>query len=154
MFNIVLYEPQIPQNTGNIARSCAVTGAHLHLIEPLGFRTDEKALKRAGLTYWSSVVITTYSSWEFFLEAHTKDRLLLFSSKTTTRYSDANFQANDYLIFGREDAGVPEKVYRAVEHSYRIPMCPTEESRCLNLATSAGIVLYEALRQTGFEGLQ
>lgn len=153
MLNIVLYQPQIPQNTGNIARTCAVTGAKLHLIGPLGFRTDAGSLKRAGLTYWHLLDVQTYADWHAFYAVHNNKTLHLLSSKAVKTYTEARFCPDDFILFGREDAGVPEEVLQAATHAYRIPMIPSEEARCLNLATSVGIVLFEALRQTGFTGL-
>lgn len=153
MLNIVLFQPQIPQNTGNIARTCAVTGAKLHLIGPLGFRTDAGSLKRAGLTYWHLLDVTEYANWEAFRKMIGNQTLHVLSSKARAIYTDAIFCRDDYILFGREDAGVPPAVLEAAHNAYRIPMIPSEEARCLNLATSVGIVLYEALRQQGFDGL-
>lgn len=154
MLNIVLYQPRIPQNTGNIARSCFVTGSRLHLVGPMGFRIDEAKLRRAGLTYWHQTDIVYYDSFEEFLEANTGGRMVLMTSHAQKRHSDFTFADGDYIIFGREDAGVPDEVHALFgERQFRIPMRPTEEARCFNLATSVGIVLMEAERQLGYPGL-
>lgn len=154
MLNIVLYQPRIPQNTGNIARSCFVTGSRLHLIGPMGFCIDEAKLRRAGLTYWHQTDITLYESFEVFYEQHKSDRVILMTSHAEQLYSDVHFAENDYILFGREDAGVPERIHDLFWNTrMRIPMIPSEEARCFNLATSAGIVLMEAQRQLGFPGL-
>lgn len=154
MVNIVLFQPQIPQNTGNVARTCAVTQSRLHLIGPMGFRIEDKKLKRAGLTYWPLLDITYYDDFDAFKRAHEHDAVFLLSSKGTQLYTEAVFPNDAYLLFGREDAGVPEEVHQWLStRDYRIPMLALEEARCLNLSTSVGIVLYEALRQQGFKDL-
>lgn len=154
MLNIVLYQPRIPQNTGNVARSCFVTGTRLHLIGPMGFAIDEKQLKRAGLTYWHQTDITYYEDFEAFYSQHKNERIILLSSHAKAFHSDFKYEDNDYLLFGREDAGVPDEVHQLfAKTSVRIPMIPNEEARCFNLATSVGIVLMEAQRQLGFPSL-
>lgn len=154
MLHIVLYEPQIPQNTGNVARTCAVADIRLHLIEPLGFQTDSKRLRRAGLTYWDSLSPEIYASWEAFLARQPEGRKLALSSKGQTPHSAMTFEDGDFLIFGREDAGLPEDVTATCHGMLRIPMRPVEGARCLNLATSCGIVAYEALRQLEYPNLR
>lgn len=145
--HIVLVEPEIPPNTGNIARLCAATGAHLHLIEPLGFELSDRQLKRAGMDYWERVTWQTWPNWEAFLEREKPGRLHLFTTKATQCYWDASYEAGDYLVFGRETKGLPESMLATYEPScVRIPI-EREEARSLNLATATGIGLFEALRQ-------
>ena len=155
MFNIVLLEPEIPQNTGNIGRTCVATGTKLHLIEPLGFSINEKALKRAGMDYWKDLDVTTYVDYNDFLEKNplAKERMFFATTKGKHVYSDACFKDGDYIMFGKESAGIPEEIL--IEHPVqciRIPM--NSEIRSLNLSNSVAIVLYDALRQTGFAGMQ
>lgn len=155
LLNIVLFEPQIPQNTGNIARTCAVTGTSLHLIGPLGFVLEDKKMKRAGLTYWDILDMHYYESFEAFWQKHSDKRIFLLSSKTTRIYTEAKFKDGDFLLFGREDTGVSDIVSEKLKmHAFRVPMLEKESARCLNLATTAGIVLYEALRQVDFLNLR
>ena len=152
MLNIVLVEPEIPQNCGNIARTCAATGSRLHLIEPLGFDISEKAVRRAGLDYWHMVEIVTYPSLDDFLEKHPNIVMWLATTKAPRDYTQAVFQDDCYLVFGKETAGLPEAFRMAhYEHCIRIPM--QEDARSLNLANSVAILTYEALRQQGFPGL-
>ena len=149
--NIALIEPQIPQNTGNIARTCAVTGARLHLVKPLGFEIDDSKLRRAGLDYWDKLDITYYESLEDFLEK-ADGQLFFFTTKGRKRHSDAEYPDNCYLVFGREDAGLPEKLlYENPDKCVRIPMRQT--LRSLNLSNSAAIAAYEVLRQWDYPGL-
>ncbi len=149
--NIVLAEPQIPQNTGNISRTCAVTGAALHLIEPLGFRIDDKKLKRAGLDYWDKLDITYYSSFDDFF-SRTDGEYFYFTTKGKKLYSSVDYPDNCFLVFGREDAGLPEELlYSNYERCVRIPMRPT--LRSLNLSNSVAIGVYEVLRQWDFPEL-
>jgi tRNA (cytidine/uridine-2'-O-)-methyltransferase len=152
--NIVLVEPEIPQNTGNIARTCACTGSHLHLVRPLGFEIDDRKLKRAGLDYWDRLDITYYDCFEDVLEkAGEGSRFFLFTTKAKRRYSDQAFRDGDYLVFGKETHGLPEPLLRAnYEKCLRIPM--GGELRSLNLSNSVAIAVYEALRQLDFEGLE
>lgn len=155
MLNIVLYQPRIPQNTGNVARSCFVTGSRLHLVGPMGFRIDEAKLRRAGLTYWHQTDIVTYDSFEDFLSCNQGGRMVLMTSHATKAHSDFQFQDGDFIVFGREDAGVPDEVHALFgDNQFRIPMIPNEEARCFNLATSVGITLMEAERQLGYPGLR
>lgn len=153
MINIVLLEPEIPANTGNIGRTCAATNAKLHLIEPLGFLLSEKALKRAGMDYWHELDVATYVNYEDFLMKNPNAKLYFATTKGRNVYSDMHFENDCYLVFGKESAGIPEEILR--EHPdtcVRIPMCG--ETRSLNLANSVAIVLYEALRQQGFSDLK
>ncbi len=146
-FHIVLVEPEIPQNTGAIARLCGATNAVLHLVHPLGFSTGNKYLKRAGLDYWKFVDIRYWDSLDFFLTAHEENRLYFFTTKTNRPYVDAPFTPGDYLLFGKETKGLPESILRRYEnHCYTLPMA-NPNIRSLNLAMTAGIVLYEALRR-------
>ena len=151
--NIVLYEPEIPENTGNIGRTCVATGTRLHLIEPLGFRLTEKAIRRAGMDYWKDLDVTTYMNYEEFLEKNPDAKIYMASTKAPNVYTDVTYEPDCYIMFGKESAGIPEEIL--VEHpdtAIRIPM--KEEIRSLNLANSVSIVLYEALRQTSFEQMQ
>lgn len=153
MFNIVLVEPRIPENTGNIARTCAVTGSRLHLVYPLGFQITDRQLRRAGLDYWRLLDVREHESLEDFFKNTEGGRYFYASSKGQNTYSDAEFRDNDYILFGREDAGLPEALLRENPAScIRIPMIPG--ARCLNLSNSAAVVIYEALRQQGFENLK
>jgi tRNA (cytidine/uridine-2'-O-)-methyltransferase len=151
-FHIVLVEPEIPANTGNISRTCAATGAHLHLVRPLGFDTDDKTLKRAGLDYWHSVKIDYHDSFEEVMAAYKGHRFFFASTKASKRYSDFTFQDGDFFVFGKETKGLPEELLRQHPDTLiRLPMSDTVRS--LNLSNSAAIILYEGLRQTGFVGL-
>ncbi len=188
MINIVLHEPEIPQNTGNIGRTCVITGSRLHLIRPLGFRINEKTVKRAGLDYWHKLDVTEHDNYESFLsyvnhggekidklvmsredrqvysnpdipddDAEGKKgyepRIFYATTKGKHRYTDVEFHDGDYIMFGRESAGIPEEILAVhPEDCIRIPMLP--EERSLNLANSVAIVLYEALRQLDFPGLE
>ena len=152
MLNIVLYEPEIPANTGNIGRTCVATGTRLHLIEPLGFRLDEKSLKRAGMDYWKDLDVTTYIDFNDFMEKNPGAKIYLATTKAPNVYTDVKYDPDCYIMFGKESAGIPEEVL--VEHkedSIRIPMLG--DIRSLNLGNSVAIVLYEALRQNGFRGM-
>ncbi len=153
--HIVLAQPQIPQNTGNISRTCAVTGAKLHLIRPYGFVISDRNLKRAGLDYWDKLEIEEYDSIEAFLNKHKEDAIYFFTTKSRTCHSDVQYASDRdvYLMFGREDAGLPEDLL--VQHpdtAVRIPMRPT--LRSLNLSNSVAIAAYEVLRQWGYPGLE
>lgn len=148
-FNIVLLEPEIPANTGNIGRTCAATGTRLHLIEPLGFRLGEKDLKRAGMDYWSQIDVTTYSNYEDFLLRNPRADIYMATTKGQRVYTEVQFEPDCYLMFGKESAGIPEELLlENRERAIRIPMIG--ETRSLNLSNAAAIVLYEALRQNGF----
>lgn len=150
--NIVLVEPQIPQNTGNISRTCAVTGARLHLVRPFGFEITDKQLKRAGLDYWDKLDITYYDSLEDFFEKNPDGRFFYFTTKGRTVHSDAEYPDNSYLVFGREDRGLPEELLRDNPDScVRIPM--RNELRSLNLSNSVAIAVYETLRQWDYPDL-
>lgn len=154
MINIVLLEPEIPANTGNIGRTCVATGTRLHLIEPLGFRLNEKALRRAGMDYWKDLDVTTYIDYKDFLEKNpaAAEKMYFATTKAETVYTEADFKPDCYIMFGKESAGIPEEIL--VEHKkncIRIPMIG--EIRSLNLGNSVAIVLYEALRQNHFQGM-
>lgn len=152
-FNIVLVNPEIPQNTGNIARTCAATGAVLHLIEPLGFSLSDKYLRRAGLDYWKMMKYITYSGMEDFLEKNPNANMYFTSKKGARHYHQVEYHDGDYLVFGRESCGLPEDLLeKKYDRCIRIPM--QSGARSLNLSNSVAIVLYEALRQTGFPNLQ
>lgn len=152
-FHIVLVEPEIPANTGNIARTCAATDAFLHLVRPLGFRTDDKTLKRAGLDYWHSVKLEYHDSFWEVKERYPTARFFCATTKAAKRHSDVQFQDGDFLVFGKETAGLPKDILEAhAGFSMRIPIGDTVRS--LNLSNSAAIVLYEALRQTDYNGLR
>ena len=152
MFNIVLYNPQIPQNTGNIARTCAVTNSRLHLIKPYGFNITEKNVKRAGLDYWDNVKIFEYNDFdEFIAENNIKSQLFLITTKGSKKYSDVKFNDDDYFLFGSETTGLPQYIHNKYHQTrLRIPMLDIKAARCLNLSNSVNIVLYEALRQNEF----
>lgn len=150
--NIVLVEPEIPQNTGNIARTCAATGARLHIVEPMGFKIDDKKLKRAGLDYWYLLDITYYSNLENFFEKNKDGNFYFFSTKAQNRYSDISYPDKSYLFFGKETAGLPEELLKAnPERCVRIPMI--SDARSLNLSNSVAIGVYEVLRQWEFPKL-
>lgn len=150
--NIVLVEPEIPQNTGNIVRTCAATGTRLHIVKPMGFEIDDKKLKRAGLDYWHFLDIQYYEGLDDFFEKNKNARFFYLSSKAPASYTDVKFCDGDFLLFGKETRGLPEKLL--VEHperAIRIPMISS--ARCLNLSNSVAIVVYEALRQNSFSSL-
>jgi len=152
MLNIVLVEPEIPQNCGNIARTCAATGARLHLIRPLGFDISEKAVRRAGLDYWHLVEVRDYADLEDFFSRNRVDRMWCLSTKAPRSYTEAEFSDGDYLFFGKETRGLPEEFLEAHRDScIRLPM--RQEARSLNLSNAVAVTVYEALRQTGFPGL-
>lgn len=151
--NIVLVEPQIPQNTGNIARTCAATGAKLHLVEPMGFKVDDKKLKRAGLDYWYLLDITYYESLEDFFEKNKGGNFYFFTTKGRKIHSDVEYPDNAYLVFGREDAGLPESLLKENGQScVRLPM--RDEARSLNLSNTVAIGVYEVLRQWNYPQLK
>ena len=150
--NIVLVEPEIPQNTGNIARTCSVTGAALHLVKPLGFEIDDKKMKRAGLDYWHELEIYYYENLAEFLEKNKDENLYFFSKKASHIYSEIEYPERVFLVFGKETAGLPKALVEENLHrSVRIPM--RDELRCLNLSNSVAIGAYEVLRQQGYPGL-
>jgi tRNA (cytidine/uridine-2'-O-)-methyltransferase len=153
MFHIVLVEPEIPQNAGNIARTCGATGTHLHLIRPLGFEVTDKYLKRAGLDYWHLVDISYYDSFDELQEKYKDSRFFFFTTKGRNRHSDVAFCDGDFLVFGKETKGLPEDLLlKNKETCLRIPMFA--DARSLNLGNSVAIALYEALRQTDYKGLK
>lgn len=150
--NIVLIEPEIPQNTGNIARTCAATGARLHLVEPMGFKVDDKKLKRAGLDYWYLLDITYYQSTEDFFEKNKDGKFYYFSTKAPKKHTDVRYEDKVFLVFGKETAGLPETLLQQnPETTVRIPMI--DEARSLNLSNSAAIGAYEVLRQWNYPDL-
>lgn len=152
MLNIVLVEPEIPQNTGNIARTCACTGSRLHLVEPMGFRPTEKNLKRAGCNYWNDVDIVRWSCVEAFLEAHGEDELHLFTGAAAHSFADVAYGPDAFLLFGRESRGLdPAIIERFADACVRVPMRAGLDS--LNVSNTVAIAAYEVLRQQGFPGL-
>jgi len=152
MFSVILYEPEIPPNTGNIIRLCANTGASLHLIEPLGFELDEKRLRRAGLDYREFVSVQTHVSLEACLAALDGPRVFALSTKNSTRYDEAEYRKGDALLFGPETRGLPKDVLEALPPEQRLRLPMQEGNRSLNLSNSAAVVVYEAWRQLGFPG--
>ena len=152
MMHIVLVEPEIPQNTGNIARTCAATGAMLHLIKPLGFEISDRYLKRAGLDYWHMMTYRVHETWQAFVREYPGARMHFATTKAPRAYCEVRYEPDDFLVFGRETRGLPETLLRAnYERCVRIPM--KGEARSLNLSNSVAVLLYEALRQQGFAGL-
>ncbi len=157
---IVLHQPEIPQNTGNIGRTCVATNSPLHLIEPLGFRLNEKSIQRAGMDYWEHLEVHRHMNYDSFLEYYAKDKkehpdakIWYCTTKAQKSYTDVQIGPNDYLMFGKESAGIPEEILvENQEQCIRIPMLP--QIRSLNLSNSVAIVLYEALRQNDFQGMQ
>lgn len=150
--NIVLVEPEIPQNTGNIVRTCAATGIRLHIVKPMGFEVDDKKLKRAGLDYWHFLNIAYYENLDDFFEKNEGGRFFYLSSKAPTSYTDVSYRGDDFLLFGKETRGLPEKLLADhPERCVRIPMISS--ARCLNLSNAVAVVAYEALRQNDFKSL-
>ena len=148
--NIVLMNPEIPQNTGNVSRTCAVTGAALHIIKPIGFEISDRTLKRAGLDYWDKLDLTYYESYDEFMKIHKDKPIYYFTAHTDTRYCDVEFPDGAFLVFGKESVGLPKEVVEENrERAVRIPML--SGVRCLNLSNAVAIALYEVLRQKGFE---
>ena len=150
--NIVLHEPEIPANTGNIGRTCVATNTRLHLIEPLGFKLDEKSLRRAGMDYWKDLDVTTYINYEDFLAKNPGAKIYMATTKAQKVYTEISYEPDCYIMFGKESAGIPEEIL--VEHKedcVRIPM--VGDIRSLNLGNSVAVVLYEALRQNQFSGM-
>lgn len=151
--NIVLFEPEMPMNTGNIGRTCVATNTRLHLIEPLGFKLNEKAVKRAGLDYWDKLDVTVYSDFQDFLDRNPGAKIYMATTKAPKTYTEVQYEPDCYIMFGKESAGIPEEIL--MEHKdncVRIPMI--NEIRSLNLSNSVAIVLYEALRQNHFDHMQ
>ena len=150
--NIILHQPEIPQNTANIGRTCVATGTKLHLIEPLGFKLDDKAVKRAGMDYWQHVQLYRYMNFEEFLEKNPGAKIYMATTKAPNMYTDVAYEPDCYIMFGKESAGIPEEILvNHKEESIRIPM--VGDIRSLNLGNSVAIVLYEALRQNNFENM-
>jgi tRNA (cytidine/uridine-2'-O-)-methyltransferase len=151
--NIVLLEPEMPANTGNIGRTCVATGSTLHLIEPLGFQINEKAVRRAGLDYWEHLDVRVYDDYEDFLKKNPEAKIYMATTKAKKTYTQVEYGPNDFIMFGKESAGIPEEILvENEETAIRIPM--NYEIRSLNLSNSVAIVLYEALRQQNFAGMQ
>jgi len=151
--NIVLHEPEIPANTGNIGRTCVATGTSLHLIKPLGFDISDKAVRRAGMDYWKELDLHVYESFEEFVEKNPGARIYMATTKARKAYTEVEYKGNDFIMFGKESAGIPEEILvKYEETSVRIPMIG--EIRSLNLSNSVSIILYEALRQQDFEGMR
>jgi tRNA (cytidine/uridine-2'-O-)-methyltransferase len=151
--NIVLFEPEIPANTGNIGRTCVATGTRLHLIEPLGFRLNEKEIKRAGMDYWADLDVTVYDDFEDFLTRNPGAKLYMATTKAVNVYTEAHYEPDCYIMFGKESAGIPEEILLTnKDNCIRIPMMGG--IRSLNLANSVAVVLYEALRQNNFSDME
>ncbi len=151
--HIILHQPEIPENTGKIGRTCVARGTSLHLIEPLGFRLDEKSIRRAGMDYWEHLDVTRYMNYEEFKQMHPQARIWMATTKARQVYSDVTFAPDDYIMFGKESAGIPEEILvENEEMCIRIPML--EQIRSLNLSNSVAVVLYEALRQNRFREMQ
>ena len=153
MFNIVLHEPEMPANTGNIGRTCVATNTRLHLVEPCGFRINDKMIRRAGLDYWDKLDVTVYKDFEDFLERNKGAKIYMATTKAARAYTDVNYEDDCYIMFGKESAGIPESILKEYQDTcVRIPMWG--DIRSLNLSNSVAIVLYEALRQNDFMGLK
>ena len=152
ILNIVLLEPEIPMNTGNIGRTCVATGTRLHIIKPLGFDVSDKALKRSGLDYWKDIDVTYYENFEHFLEINKNAKIFMATTKAKKTYADVTYSEDDFIMFGKESAGIPEEILlKFKETCIRIPML--SEYRSLNLSNAAAIILFEALRQNNFNNL-
>ena len=155
MLHVVLVEPEIPPNTGNIARTCAATGCRLHLVKPLGFDIDEKAVRRAGLDYWQHLDLEIHESLDDFLAKYGDRRLWLATTRGSQYYTDVDYEDEDMILFGKETAGLPSAlITERIDHAIRIPMSASTKLRSFNLGNSVAIVLFEALRQRGFPGLE
>lgn len=155
MIHIVLYQPEIPPNTGNIARTCAITGTKLHLIKPLGFSVDDKHLKRAGLDYWEFLDLEIHENVDAFLEKYGDQNLYFATTKATSYYDEVAFEEDAFLVFGKETSGLPAEIHAKYEKQrFKIPMLKNEKLRSLNLSNSVAIVLYDVLRRQGFKGLK
>ena len=153
IMNIILHQPEIPANTGNIGRTCVATGATLHLIEPLGFRLDEKSIKRAGMDYWEHLSVHRYVNFEEFLQKNPNAKIWMATTKAKHTYTEVSFSDDDFIMFGKESAGIPEDILVNYEDTcIRIPML--DQIRSLNLSNSVAIVLYEALRQNDFQNMK
>lgn len=150
--NIILLEPEIPANTGNIGRTCVATGSRLHLIEPMGFRLNEKQIKRAGLDYWNDLELNVYDNYNDFLDKNNCPKIYMATTKAVKAYTDVRYEPDCYIMFGKESAGIPEELLiNNMENCIRIPM--VGDIRSLNLGNSVSIILYEALRQNGFDNM-
>ena len=155
LFHVVLVEPEIPPNTGNIVRTCAITGMKLHLVKPLGFSIDDKAVKRAGLDYWDHLELEVHESLGEFLEKYKDRKMYLATTHGGVRYTDVRYERGSFLLFGKETAGLPkELIARHPDAAVRIPMGKNPDLRSLNLSNSAAILIYEAMRQHDFPGLR
>lgn len=153
MLNVVLYEPEMPANTGNIGRTCVAAGIRLHLIEPMGFRINDKMLKRAGLDYWDKLDVTIYDDYRDFMVRNPDAKIYMATTKSRQKYTDVRYEEDAYIMFGKESAGIPEELLlENRERCVRIPMMA--EERSLNLSNSVAIIVYEALRQQGFPMLE
>jgi tRNA (cytidine/uridine-2'-O-)-methyltransferase len=152
MLDVVLFQPQIPPNTGNIIRLCANTGFRLHLIEPFGFDLDDKKLRRAGLDYHEFAAIKRHKNYEAFVENEQPKRVLAITTKTTNYYGDVSFQQGDYLLFGSETSGLPEEVRQQIPDKDKIRIPMLKDSRSMNLSNATAVIIFEAWRQMGFEG--
>lgn len=151
--NIILHQPEIPANTGNIGRTCVAAGTKLHLIEPLGFKLNEKSIKRAGMDYWEHLAVTRYVNFDEFREKNPKAKIWMATTKAKHIYTEVEYAPDDFIMFGKESAGIPEEILLDYEETcIRIPML--EQIRSLNLSNAVAIVLYEALRQNGFSHMQ
>lgn len=151
--NIILHQPEIPANTGNIGRTCVASGTKLHLIEPLGFKLNEKSIKRSGMDYWEHLDVTRYVNFQEFLEKNPNAKIWMATTKAKHIYTEVEYSPDDFIMFGKESAGIPEEILVDYEETcIRIPML--EQVRSLNLSNSVAIVLYEALRQSGFSHMQ
>jgi tRNA (cytidine/uridine-2'-O-)-methyltransferase len=154
-FHIVLIEPEIPPNTGNIARTCAATGTKLHLVEPLGFEISDRTLKRAGLDYWPLVDLKIHKSLDAFMREYAESPMYFVTTKGRRRHTETDYEAGAMFLFGKETAGLDDELLqRNADRTIRIPMLPDERLRSLNLANSAAVIIYEALRQRGFPGFK
>lgn len=154
LFHVVLVEPEIPPNTGNISRTCAITGLKLHLVKPLGFSIDDRSVKRAGLDYWDHLDLEVHESLDAFLEKYGDRKLYLATTHGDVRYTDVSYEKGSFLLFGKETAGLPKDlIARYPDTAVRIPMGNDPDLRSLNLSNSAAVLIYEALRQHDFPGL-
>lgn len=152
--NIALYQPEIPLNTGSIGRSCVLTDTKLHLIKPLGFSTEDKMLKRAGLDYWKHLDVTYYENFEEFYSINKDSRIFLSTTKANQFYSEVSFKDGDFILFGRESSGVPDEINNLFKNTQiRVPMIQSTD-RSLNISNTASIILYEALRQIGYPNMK
>ncbi|MGG5461874.1 tRNA (cytidine(34)-2'-O)-methyltransferase [Clostridium sp. B9] len=150
--NIVLYQPEIPQNTGNIARTCVLTNSKLHIIKPMSFVIDDKHVKRAGLDYWDQLDIEIHESYEAFMEKYGDKKIYLSTTHATDHHDEVKYEEGDFIMFGRETSGVPDDVHNA-HHGIKVPMI-SSSTRSLNLSNTVAIIAYEALRQIGFPGMK